>query len=475
MSTFALDVGSSNADIVTAINYAISNLGTGITTSGNVGANVVYVNTTTGQITSNSSGTIGYLYGFVNVKYANSATGSSGFSSNCRLSNYYGVHNTTDGSISSNPVDYNWFQVTGGFGTTKGLYYQNVGGYQAKFSANAVAPNQYYTPVKDNTAIALLTLAPSIVTSNTIQSGAVTNVSIASNTIQGNNIQSGTITGNLIAANTIVGNNIQAGTITATNIAAGTITTDKLAANVLVANTIVSTGATIEVPTGTGFWFDGNTGNAYMGGNTTIGTNLRVGNNAVIGGFATIGSNVSIGGNLNVGGLITAGNLLANTVTTTTLSLNTVSLGNGVSSSTSQVISSPVGSFIYTYTYAQPIITTTVVNEGVYINGQYSMIVNFAPSSGTLYQMFGYIYNETLGYGVGGGPQCWYFNTYNTGNINFAFNANFTGYDTPQAYVGGPPGTYKYSMKFVITSGFTSGVNSLTFLGGSMVLQGMKR
>jgi len=326
MSTFALDVGSSNADIVTAINYAISNLGTGVTTSGNVGANVVYVNTTTGQITSNSSGTIGYLYGFVNVKYANSATGSSGFSSNCRLSNYYGVHNTTDGSISSNPVDYNWFQVTGGFGTTKGLYYQNVGGYQAKFSANAVAPNQYYTPVRDNTAIALLTLAPSIVTSNTIQAGAVTNVSIASNTIQGNNIQSGTITGNLIAANTIVGtsiiaqtvygnaiiantlnantiqaNTFQANTINGNSIVAGSITADKLAANtIIVANSIQSSNAIFGNTSSPGYWLDSTTGNVRMGGN------------------------VSIGANLTVAGLITAGGLIANTVQTNNLINNSV-------------------------------------------------------------------------------------------------------------------------------------------------------
>ena len=327
MSTFALDVGASQGDLVGAINYAIANLGTGIGTSGNVtaniGANVLYVDTTTGQISSNASGTIGYLYGYVNVKYANSATGSSGFTSNCIATQYYGVHNTTNGTISSNPVDYNWYQVTGGFGSTKGLYYSNLGGYQIKFNAGTVPPNQNYAPVKDNTAIALITLANSIVTSNSIQPGAVTNVSIASNTITGNNIQGGTITGNLIAANTIVGNNIQAGTITGTNIQAGTITANLLAANtIFVGTSLQSVNATFDSITSPGFWLDANTGNVRFGGNTSIGNNLTVGANAIIGGNLTVGNNVVIGGNASVSGLITAGALNANVVTTNQLVVN---------------------------------------------------------------------------------------------------------------------------------------------------------
>ena len=356
MSTFALDIGASQADLISALNYAIANLGTGTGGSGNVvaniGANVLYVDTVSGQISSNSSGTIGYLYGFVNVKYANSATGSSGFTSNCSMTQYYGVHNTTNGTISNNPVDYSWYQVTGGFGTTKGLYYTNVGGYQAKFNAGTVPPNQFYAPVKDNTAIALITLANSVVTSNSIQPGAVTNVSIASNTIQGQNIQTGTLTGNLIAANTITGNTIQAGTITGnliqantitgdlitantiqgSSIVAGTITSTQIAANViLVANSIQSTNAVFENNTSPGFWLDANTGNVRFGGNTSVGNNLTVGANAVIGGNLTVGANLNVGTNATIGGnatvigLITAGALNANVVTTNSLAVSSAS------------------------------------------------------------------------------------------------------------------------------------------------------
>ena len=409
-TNFGLTTSTPPTNVIQSINYLLATVGT-INSSANVNlGNVV-------QVSSNNAifsnvGIIGYVNAYMDIKYANSATGSSGFSSNSTMANYYGVYNSATNSESTNPVDYQWTQVVGGFGTSKGLYYTTGGGNTISFYVGSAAPNTYYQPVPDNVPIVLASISKNLVTTTSIQANAVTNVQIAT----------------------------------------GTITTDKLAANsIFVGQSLQSTGATFGDNNSAGFWLAANTGNARFGGN------------------------VSIGNNLYVTGLVTAGNLQANTVATTNLVLQTVSLGNGVSSSTQQVISSVIANQIYTYTYAQPIITTTVVNQGVYINGNYSMIVNFAPSSGTLYQMFGYIENETLGYSVGGPIQCWYFNTYNAGNSNFAFNANFTGYDIPQAYVGGPPGTYKYSMKFVIVPGATSGVNSLTFLSGNMVLQGLKR
>ena len=169
MSNFALDTSSPLGDIVGSLNYALANLGTFdaniVSNIANVvvtNANVVTANTTTGQLSSRLSGTISYLYNYVNVKYANSATGSSGFSSNCTSSNYYGTHNTTDGTISSNPTDYNWKQVTGGFGTTKGLYYTTAGGGQVYFAASSSPISSFYQPVLDNTPILLQSLANSL-------------------------------------------------------------------------------------------------------------------------------------------------------------------------------------------------------------------------------------------------------------------------------------------------------------------------
>ena len=162
---------------------------------------------------------------------------------------------------------------------------------------------------------------------NAIITGSITSTQIAANTITGNRIAANTITGNLIAANTITGNLIAANTITANNITTGTlttnlftantisgniitggsITTDKLAANVLTANTVISTGATVGDFTSTGFWLQGNTGNARFGNTVSIGNSL------------TVGANATIGGNLTVSGLVVSGSLDTNTVNTTNM------------------------------------------------------------------------------------------------------------------------------------------------------------
>jgi carbonic anhydrase/acetyltransferase-like protein (isoleucine patch superfamily) len=163
MSTFALDTNSSSADIIGGLNYAIANLGQGIAAAT---ANVLTANITTGAITTTSSNSggytnttvVSYLYEYMDVKYANSATGGSGFSSNSANKSYYGLRNTTSTTISSNPADYVWYQVTGGFGTTKGLYYQTIGGRQVAFFAGNAAPLSSFIPVPDNTALDLDTI-----------------------------------------------------------------------------------------------------------------------------------------------------------------------------------------------------------------------------------------------------------------------------------------------------------------------------
>lgn len=163
MSTFALDTNSSSADIVGAVNYAIANLGQASSTAL---ANVLVANLTTGEVTTTSSNSggytsttiVSYLYEYMDVKYANSATGGSGFSSNSTNKSYYGLRNTANTTISSNPTDYVWYQVTGGFGTTKSLWYQTIGGRQVAFFAGNAAPLPSYISVPDNTALDLDTI-----------------------------------------------------------------------------------------------------------------------------------------------------------------------------------------------------------------------------------------------------------------------------------------------------------------------------
>ena len=376
MSTFALDPTSSQGDIVSGLNYALSNLGTfDANTVANIAnvvitnANVVTANTTTGQLQSVNTGTINYLYNYVNVKYANTATGTSGFSSNSTNKSYYGTHNTQTGTISSNPTDYQWKQVVGGFGTTKGLFYTTAGGGLVYFSANTTGPSVNYQPVLDDTPIALQQLANSIVVTTSITPGAVTNVQIAANTITGNNVQTGTLTalqiatrtltnaqialgtitgnlvqsqtltGTLIALNTITGNLVAQSTITGNLIVPGTITGNLIQANTIITSSLQSYGVTPGITSGYGFWLTSNVGNAYFGGNTTIGNQLTVGNNAVI------------GGNLLVSGLITSGSLNANTVATTTMQINSVTTTGAVNNS-GYIINSPTvryGGFDGTY------------------------------------------------------------------------------------------------------------------------------
>lgn len=161
MSTFALDASDSTASIVDGLNYALANLDTN---NPYIAANVLTANITTGEITTTSTNAggyssttiVNYLYQYMTVKYANSATGSTGFTSNSTLSNYYGLRNTSNNTvISNNPTDYVWYQVTGGFGTTKNLWYETTGGRQVVFFAGNAGPAASFIPVPDNTILNL--------------------------------------------------------------------------------------------------------------------------------------------------------------------------------------------------------------------------------------------------------------------------------------------------------------------------------
>ena len=339
MSTnFSLTTASPQVNVVQSINYLLATQGTSNANANvSLGNTVVQANTTTGQVYITNGQTISYLYGYLDVAYANTATGG-GFTSNSVNQNYYGVRNTSTPVFDTNPVDYNWTQVAGGFSTTKSLFYQNVGGNSINFYIGTAAPTINFSPVLDSTPILLATLANSIVTSNTIQPLSVTNVQIASNTIQGNNIQQNTITGNLIQANTIQGNSIVAGSITSVQLAAGTI---------IVSNSIQSNNATFGSTTSAGFWLDANTGNVRFGGNTSIGNTLTIGANAIVGtnlsvgANAAIGSNLSVGTNANIGGnlFVGANATVTGVITTGSLNANVVNTVQLVQTAATQVIS----------------------------------------------------------------------------------------------------------------------------------------
>lgn len=230
MATFSLTSADPDGEILGAINYILSNLTPPIPYVGNV----VVANSTTGQIVSvNSTGqadVVSYIYDYVNVKYSDSADGTVNFSNTQTNRQYFGVRNSTGVSISSNPTDYIWTQVSGGFGTTKTLYYIPYGGNKISFYAGVTPPTVNYIPAPVDTQIFLARPANLIVSTNNIIANAITADKISAGSITSDKIVANAITSDKIAVNTITSNMIQANAIVSGVIASGAIIADKLAA-----------------------------------------------------------------------------------------------------------------------------------------------------------------------------------------------------------------------------------------------------
>jgi len=83
---------------------------------------------------------IGYTYRYLHVKYADDRTGIN-FSNSPTNRYFYGVKNSETSSESIVPSEYTWFEVPdGGFGTTKGVYYRNLGGRAVDLRIQALPP-----------------------------------------------------------------------------------------------------------------------------------------------------------------------------------------------------------------------------------------------------------------------------------------------------------------------------------------------
>lgn len=126
---FLLDGNPTQAEVSDAVNYLLSNF------SGTVSSDV-----NTGQVIS-SGNVVGYLYKYLAVKYADSFDGTVNFSDLPTNRGYYGLRNSNDAAESSNPVDYIWYKVTGGFGVSKTLWYIATGGRQIQFQVATSAPD----------------------------------------------------------------------------------------------------------------------------------------------------------------------------------------------------------------------------------------------------------------------------------------------------------------------------------------------
>ena len=156
---FLLDSDALPSEMAESINYLLANFGANLTADPN-----------SGEISGPSGIIVAYLYRYLAVKYADSADGSVNFSNSPTNREYYGLRNTNDTTESTNPADYIWNKVVGGFGTTKFLFYQTNGGRQINFVADTVAPDSTYLqesgPAIDldvvTTTTAYNTAAPSI-------------------------------------------------------------------------------------------------------------------------------------------------------------------------------------------------------------------------------------------------------------------------------------------------------------------------
>jgi hypothetical protein len=94
------------------------------------------------------------LYKYLFIKYATASDGSSGFSNVPTGATYFGTRNSNSSTESTNPTDYVWTQVTGGFGTTNFIWYSTNGGRQINTVVSVSSPGLSYL-VDPGTAIDL--------------------------------------------------------------------------------------------------------------------------------------------------------------------------------------------------------------------------------------------------------------------------------------------------------------------------------
>jgi len=133
---FLIDGNPSPSEISDAINYILANL----SPQTPPGQYVVNNNPTTGFISNTVGSLLQYQYRYLDVKYADNTAGLN-FTDNPYGRLYFGIYNTDTVTESTDPNQYTWFQVTGGFGATKTLWVVTAGGRHATFAASQEAPD----------------------------------------------------------------------------------------------------------------------------------------------------------------------------------------------------------------------------------------------------------------------------------------------------------------------------------------------
>lgn len=130
---FALDANPTSSEVSDAVNYLLNNFTIGLSSNPN-----------SGEVVGPTGAIVGYLYKYIAIKYADSQDGSVNFSNVPTGRLYYGIRNSDSSVESTNPTDYIWNLVTGGFGTTKFLFYAVTGGRQILFAVSTSLYNVGY-------------------------------------------------------------------------------------------------------------------------------------------------------------------------------------------------------------------------------------------------------------------------------------------------------------------------------------------
>jgi hypothetical protein len=367
---FFLDGNPTQTEISEAVNYLLGNTAQSITADPGTGI----ISGPTGVGTS-------YLYKYLAIKYADSFDGTSNFSNSCTNRLYYGVRNSNDSTESTNPADYVWYKVSGGFGTTKFLFFLTTGGRSIQFQISTSLPNPGWV-LESGSSIDLdfITSASNspanfVVIRIANNSAAPTDAEVLSAIgrlpIAGDlctvNYNSGIysltfkyttgwavfqkyITGDLIVAQSIVGTNIAAGTITADKLYSSYIVVGGAAGDVNSGTTTINGGKiTANSITATqlaaSYIVVGNAASDVNSGTTTI-SGGKITANSVTADRLNVSSLSAISANL---GTVTAGTLAAGTVFAGSLSAATGSFSGSLSAANgtfSGVLTANVTSYV---------------------------------------------------------------------------------------------------------------------------------
>jgi hypothetical protein len=147
--TFSVSAKPTPEELSEAVNYLLSNF-----------SQTMAINPNTGRISTASYGVVSYLYKYLQVKYADSYNGQVNFSNVPTNRLYYGIRNNDSPTESTNPADYQWLPVTGGFGTSIFFWYATTGGRQIETFIGPVRPSVNFVKDTGNAIdLDLLTIA----------------------------------------------------------------------------------------------------------------------------------------------------------------------------------------------------------------------------------------------------------------------------------------------------------------------------